>query len=273
MLKVSIIIPTYNEAKNLPLLVEEIFSVINKTEIDAELIVVDDNSPDGTGQVAEELSKQFPIKVVHRSGKLGLGSAVREGFSHSDRPLLGVMDADLSHDPKNINEMVGLLKDYDIVLGSRFEKGSSVEQWKWWRKLISEAGVMATRFLTGVKDPLSGFFFLKREVITGAPLSTVGYKILLEILIKGKHTRIKEVPFQFRIRKFSTSKLDKKEYWLFLKQIIFYSCYKFWRWGRANKYLVGILALSVFLLLYRIAYRTFWGDETAVLEYLKNSIG
>ncbi len=272
MLKVSIIIPTYNEAKNLPLLVEEIFSTINKAEIDAELIIVDDNSPDGTGKVAEELSGKFPVKVVHRSGKLGLGSAVREGFAHSDRPLLGVMDADLSHDPKNINEMVGSLKDHDIVLGSRFEKGSAVEQWKWWRRIISEVGVAMTRFLTGVKDPLSGFFFLKREVITGVSLSATGYKILLEILIKGKHIRIKEVPFQFRIRKFSTSKLDKKEYWLFLKQIIIYSGYKFWHWVRLNKYLVGIFVLAIFLLLYHVAYRTFWGDETAVFEYINNSV-
>lgn len=273
MLRVSIIIPTYNEAKNLPFLVEEIFNIVNKTEIDAELIIVDDNSPDGTGQVADELSQKFPIKVVHRSGKLGLGSAVREGFSRSDRPLLGVMDADLSHDPKNINEMIGLLKENDIVLGSRFEDGSTVEQWKWWRKIISEAGVAATRFLTGVKDPLSGFFFLKREVIDGVQLNTVGYKILLEILIKGKHLRVKEVPFQFRIRKFSTSKLDKKEYWLFLKQVIFYSFYKIWLWARSNKYLVGILILAAALLAYRVSYRTFWGDETAVLAYLKESLG
>lgn len=273
MLKVSIVIPTYNEAKNLPILVEEIFSTINKEEIDVELIIVDDNSPDGTGRVADELSRKFPIKVVHRSGKLGLGSAVREGFARSDRELLGVMDADLSHDPKNINEMIGALKDYDIVLGSRFEKGSAVEQWKWWRRAISEIGVMATRFLTGVKDPLSGFFFLKREVITGVPLSATGYKILLEILIKGKHIRVKEVPFQFRIRKFSTSKLDKKEYWLFLKQVIFYSCYKFSSWVWRNKYLVGIMVLSIILLLYHVSYRTFWGDETAVLEYLNKSVG
>ncbi len=252
---------------------EEIFSVIDKTQIDLELIIVDDNSPDHTGQIAEELSKKFPIKVVRRAGKLGLGSAVREGFSHSDRPFLGVMDADLSHDPKNINEMVGLLKDYDIVLGSRFTKGSAVEQWKWWRKIISKVGVAITSILTGVKDPLSGFFFLKREVIDGVPLSTVGYKILLEILVKGKQTKVKEVPIQFRIRKFSTSKLDKKEYWLFLKQIIIYSWYKIWRWTRKHKYSVGILIFAAALLVYNVSYRTFWGDETAVLAYLKQGLG
>lgn len=257
----------------MPLLVGEIFNIIDKTQIDLELIIVDDNSPDGTGQVAEELSGKFPIKVVHRAGKLGLGSAVREGFKNSDRPILGVMDADLSHDPQNINAMVGLLNDNDIVLGSRFEKGSLVEQWKWWRKIISEIGVAITHILTGVKDPLSGFFFLKREVIDGVPLSSTGYKILLEILIKGKYVQVKELPFQFRIRKFSTSKLDKKEYWLFLKQIIVYSWYKLFAWARLNKYLVGIFILATTLLLYHVSYRTFWGDETAVLAYFKESLG
>lgn len=223
---VSIIIPTYNEAKNLPILVEEIFSVIDKNKIDLELIIVDDNSPDGTGQVADELSRKFPLQVIHRSGKLGLGSAVREGFVRSQREYLGVMDADLSHDPAILNQIFSLLSEYEIVLASRFEKGSFVEQWKWWRRLISEVGVWVTYLLTGVKDPLSGFFFFRRSVINNVKLDTVGYKILLEILVKGNYKTIKEVPFRFRIRKFSTSKLDKKEYWLFIKQIFMYGWYK-----------------------------------------------
>lgn len=273
MERVSIVIPTYNEAKNLPLLVEEIFATVDKNAIDLELIIVDDNSPDATGVVAEELSKKFPIKVLHRAGKLGLGSAVRAGFAASDRPILGVMDADLSHDPKTINEMVVSLKDHDLVLGSRFKKGSTVEQWKWWRKIISEVGVAITYLLTGVKDPLSGFFFLRREVIADVTLDTVGYKILLEILIKGLCRSTKEVPFQFRIRKFSTSKLDKKEYWLFLKQIIAYSWFKVKRWATENKWFGAIFLLAIGLLLYNVSVRTLWMDETAVLEYFKFSPG
>lgn len=229
MLKVSIVIPTYNEAANLPLLVEEIFNTIDKTQIDAELIIVDDNSPDGTGKIADELKQKFPLQVIHRSGKLGLGSAVREGFALSQRPCLGVMDADLSHDPVVLNKMISLLNEYDIVLGSRFESGSMVEQWKWWRKIISQVGVAFTYLLTGVKDPLSGYFFFHRQVIDGVNLTTTGYKILLEILIKGKHKKVKEIPFNFRIRKFSTSKLGTGEYWLFIKQIIEYSLYKLFR--------------------------------------------
>ncbi|KKR34535.1 MAG: Dolichol-phosphate mannosyltransferase [Candidatus Magasanikbacteria bacterium GW2011_GWA2_40_10] len=229
MQRVSLIIPTYNEAKNMPILVEEIFNIVDKDKIDLELIIVDDNSPDGTGQVAEELSRKFPIQVVHRAGKLGLGSAVREGFSRSQRQYLGVMDADLSHDPKALNQMIFFLSEYEIVFASRFETGSVVEQWKWWRRLISQLGVCLTYILTGVKDPLSGYFFFRRQVIDNVSLNTTGYKILLEILVKGHYQKIKEVPFRFRIRKFSTSKLEGKEYWLFLKQIIEYSLYKLFK--------------------------------------------
>jgi dolichol-phosphate mannosyltransferase len=231
MMQVSVIIPTYNEAKNLPLLVEEFFNTIDRNRFDIELIIVDDNSPDQTWKVAEDLAKTYPIQVIRRAGKLGLGSAVREGFSRSARPIIGVMDADLSHDPSIINTMLDELeqKGNDIVIGSRFEEGSMVEQWKWWRRVISQIGVLITYLLTGVKDPLSGFFFLRHSVLSNVSLETTGYKILLEILVKGNYAKVKEIPFRFRIRKFSTSKLDKKEYWLFLKQIIEYSWYKLFK--------------------------------------------
>lgn len=226
MFEVSLIIPTYNESKNLEPLLEEIFALVDREKIGLEIIFVDDNSPDGTGDVAEALKEKYPVKVIHRSGKLGLGSAVREGFKASSRPYLGVMDADLSHDPEIISRLIQALGDYDIAIGSRFEDGSEVEKWAWWRKLISLSGVTMTRVLTGTRDPLSGYFFLRREVIEGVPLTTTGYKILFEILVKGKSKKIKEFPFKFRSRKFSASKLSSKEYWLFFWQIISYGWYK-----------------------------------------------
>lgn len=227
MLRVTVVIPTYNEAENLVPLVEEIFSIVDKNRFDFDIVFVDDNSPDGTGKIAEELRGKYPVSVIHREKKLGLGSAVRSGFSISTSEILGVMDADLSHDPSIINEMLTSIGGgVDIVLGSRFQETSVVEQWKWWRKIISEVGVFFTRALTGVKDPLSGYFFFKRKVIDGVQLDTVGYKILLEILIKGHYEKIKEIPFKFRIRKFSASKLEAKEYWLFLSQIVRYGWYK-----------------------------------------------
>ncbi|MEK9147524.1 MAG: polyprenol monophosphomannose synthase [Patescibacteria group bacterium] len=227
MIKVSIIVPTYNESKNLPLLVQEIFDVIDKNKIDLEFIIVDDNSPDGTGQVAEELGKQYPVRAIHRAGKLGLGSAVIEGFKLSDRELMGVMDGDLSHDPAILNELILSLEDNDIAIGSRFVEGSTVEQWAMNRKLISEAGVFFARLLTGARDPLSGYFFIRKSVISGIDLRTKGYKILLEILVKGSFNRVKELPYKFRIRKFSSSKLNYEEYILFFKQILQYGWIKF----------------------------------------------
>lgn len=229
MIGVSIVIPTYNENKNIPLLVEEIFECLDTKTIEAEIIIVDDNSPDGTGATAESLKKSYPIQVIHRSGKLGLGSAVRAGFEKARYPIIGVMDADLSHDPVILNDLIGSLQEVDIAIGSRFAVGSVVESWEAWRKKLSQTGVFLAGLLTGVKDPLSGYFFFKREVIAGVPLTTTGFKILLEILVKGKHGKVKEIPFKFRVREYSVSKLGPKEYVLFIKQIIQYSWYKLFK--------------------------------------------
>lgn len=221
------IIPTYNEAKNLSLLFEEIWQTIDKSKIDLEFIVVDDNSPDGTGQTAEDLAGQYPIKVIHRSGKLGLGSAVIAGFKASNRPYLGVMDADLSHDPIILNDLILALENgYDITVGSRFKKGSVVEDRSVIRRMISGTGVLLTFMLTGVKDPLSGYFFFNRKILDNVELKTVGYKILFEILVKGNYDKVKEMAYTFRMRRHNISKLNYKEYWLFIKQIIAYSLIK-----------------------------------------------
>ena len=223
-LRVSLITPTYNECENISLLAEEIFQIIDReADIDLELIVVDDNSPDGTGKVAEELVKRFPVKVLHRSGKLGLGSAVMEGFGYSERPLLGVIDADLSHDPAILSRLIKGLREYDITIGSRFGETSRVEKWAWHRKLISLVGVTSARLLTGAEDPLSGYFFLHRSVLGDLQLTSSGYKILLEILIKGRYANHLSVPFIFRNRQFSRSKLNWREHILFAKQILLFS--------------------------------------------------
>ena len=220
-LRVSLITPTYNERPNISLLAEEIFAAVGESpEIDVELIVVDDNSPDGTGEEAEKLADRYPVQVVHRPGKLGLGSAVMAGFQKSDRDCLGVIDADLSHDPSVLPRLILGLRKNDLALGSRYNPDSRVERWPWYRKLISQAGVLAARQLTGVQDPLSGYFFLHRRVLQGVTLTSPGYKILLEILVKGTWSTYIEVPYVFRNRQYSTSKLNLKEYYLFSKQLL-----------------------------------------------------
>lgn len=228
MYRVSLIIPTYNERENVPILLEEIFSIIESiSEIELEIIIVDDNSPDGTGEIAEKMSNKYPVKVIHRNGKKGLGSAVMEGFALSKNPYVGVMDADLSHDPSILPEMIKSINDYDIIIGSRFNAQSYVENWRIDRKITSIIGVWLAKQLTSVSDPLSGYFLLKRKVISEFSLVSPGYKILLEILVKGNYSKIKEVPFRFRTREHSVSKLSSIEYFYFIKQLIFFYKMKF----------------------------------------------
>ena len=221
-LSISLVTPTYNERDNIGLLAEEIFGVLAEhPDIDLELIVVDDNSPDGTGAAADALQDRYPVQVVHRAGKLGLGSAVMAGWEVSDRPYLGVIDADLSHDPAILPELIRGLRDHDLMMGSRFGATSHVERWALHRKLISVVGVGLARLITGAEDPLSGYFCLRREVIGGGfDLTSSGYKILLEILVKGRYASHRSVPFVFRNRQFSASKLNWREHLLFARQIL-----------------------------------------------------
>lgn len=221
---VSLVIPTYNESENLSPLLAEIFEYLPKN-IQVEVIIVDDNSPDGTGAVACDLAEKYLITVIRRSGKLGLGSAVCEGFAVAKGDVLGVMDADMSHDPAILPQMFAALATNDIVVGSRFLPSSRVDDWSWWRRTISKIGVFLAGGITKVpaKDPLSGYFFTHRRVVAGVPLTTVGYKILFEVLCKSDYTTLKEIPFHFRKREHSKSKLSWREHWLFLKQIFTYA--------------------------------------------------
>ena len=163
-LRVSLITPTYNEREEHTyprrgnLLCNRI-----RARYRCGVIVVDDNSPDGTGEVAEGLKDTYPLQVVHRAGKLGLGSAVMEGFALSDREYIGVIDADLSHDPSILPQLIHGLREYDITIGSRFGETSKVEKWALHRRLTSLTGVGFARLLTGVEDPLSGSPFSCRE--------------------------------------------------------------------------------------------------------------
>ncbi|HBM16402.1 MAG TPA: hypothetical protein DD381_08700 [Lentisphaeria bacterium] len=227
MIKASIVIPTFNEKNNIQPLLKEIFAAVQPfPNIDLEVIIVDDNSPDETGQKAEEMSKLYPVRVIHRKEKLGLGSAVMEGFALSDRNYLGVMDGDLSHDPAIIPELIFSLENYDIAIGSRFQESSHVNNWRLDRKIISNIGLMLAKLIIKTSDPLSGYFSLNRKVLTGFNLTSSGYKILLEILVKGNYSKINEIPFVFRSRGQGKSKLNYKEYLLFMKQVLCFSIKK-----------------------------------------------
>ncbi len=209
-MKISIILPTYNESKSIMPLVEDIFRIVP----DAEIIIVDDNSPDGTGRLADRLSEKLNIRVIHRKKKLGLSTAVARGFKAASGDIIGVMDADLSHPPEKIPELLGPIQEgkADFVIGSRLIDGGRVEGWPFHRKLISRGATFMARMLADVKDPMSGLFFLRKEVIKDIRFTSKGYKICLEILVRGRYDGVLEVPYVFRGRRFGSSKLDFKEY-------------------------------------------------------------
>jgi len=222
---ISIIIPTYNEAKNITDLAVRIKACLLEQY---ELIIVDDASPDGTGAIAEKLSPNHPIKVIHRSKKLGLASAVLEGFKMASGQLLCVIDADLSHPPEIIPR---LLKDLelqgaDIIIASRFIKGSGIAHWPKIRLWGTNLAMLVVRPLTQVKDPMSGFFILKRNVLHNTHLIPRGFKVLLEILVKGNYQKAVEFPFVFTDRIYGSSKLNLRTYLDFSEQLFDLYLYK-----------------------------------------------
>ena len=215
----SIIIPTFNESKNLTQLVDRIKDCLTPNSY--ELIIVDDGSPDGTGLLAEKLALDHPIKVIHRSQKSGLASAVLEGFKLAGGELWGVMDSDLSHPPEIIPVLLKGMEDQnaDIVIGSRFTKGGAIENWPLKRLAATRMAILSVRPLTRVKDPMSGFFILKKDVVFQVPLIPRGFKILLEILVKGRYKKAIEFPIVFKDRVQGESKLSSKVYLEFSSQL------------------------------------------------------
>ena len=226
--QLSIIIPTYNEKHNIPILVEKLFSIFNENEIKGEVIIIDDNSPDGTGLLVEEMMERFEgLKVVHRDGKLGLSSAVLNGSNSADSDVLCVMDADLSHSPETIPVMLREIEQgADFVIGSRYIEGGKIQGWSSYRKFISKGATLLAKIFVDVKDPMSGFFMIKKECLEGVDFNAKGFKICLEFLVKAKYNNVREVPITFTNRKVGKSKASLKEYYLLLNNLFGYLRYK-----------------------------------------------
>lgn len=219
-MKVSIIIPTYNERENLPLLIEKIFKIFRENSIDGEVVVVDDNSPDGTGKIAEKFKKKYKMQVLHRKSKLGLSSAVLDGIAIAKGDVIGVMDADLSHPPEEIPKFLKAIENgADFAIGSRYKKGGKIENWEIKRKIISKGAKLLAKPLTNITDPTSGFFFFRKNLINGIELNPKGFKIGLEILVKAKPKKIVEIPHTFVGRKKGESKLKSIEYLNYLHHL------------------------------------------------------
>ena len=216
-MSITIVLPTYNEAENLPKLVSALLSL----PLDLSILVVDDHSPDGTGELAEELSHHHPGKVLvlHRAGKQGLRSAYIEGFQkafETGADTVVQMDADFSHDPNVLTEMARRIASCDVVIGSRYVKGGSLdERWPAWRKLLSAFGNFYARTILSfpLRDVTTGYRMWRREVLQKMPLDRIrsnGYIFLVEMayvayLMKWK---IREVPIHFADRRGGKSKMS-----------------------------------------------------------------
>ncbi|MGC9307839.1 MAG: glycosyltransferase [Thermoplasmatota archaeon] len=224
MPRLSLVVPTYNEADNLPYLLERVATALQN--VDFELVIVDDDSPDGTADRAEELQEQYDfLTVVRRTGKRDLALSVIEGFHCSSGDVLTVMDADLQHPPEKLVDLLKAIDDgADVAVGSRYVPGGEIEKWSFLRRMSSKGATgIAHLLLPGcreVRDPLSGFFMLRREVIDGIELQPIGYKILLEILIRGRCSHVEEVPITFQDREHGSSSLVANEYGKYLRHLL-----------------------------------------------------
>jgi len=220
---VSIIVPTYREAKNLPALIERVFAATRDAGLDAELIIVDDDSNDGTEEVVATWRERVPVRLVVRREQRGLSGAVLRGFEEAGYDTLVVMDADLQHPPESVPALVHRLHegDCDFVIGSRYTAGGRiVGDWTWFRRLNSWAATVVARPLVRLTDPMSGFFAMHRRTWErAARLDPIGYKIALELYIKGRCTRPTEVPITFGTRRAGESKLSLREQLRYLRHV------------------------------------------------------
>ena len=213
---VTVVVPTYHEVKNLRPLVMRISGAMAKAKRPYEIIVVDDDSRDGTDQAVRELNELgYPVRLIARIGERSLSSAVIRGFSEANGETLICMDADLSHPPEAIPTILECLDEpgVDFVLGSRYALGGSTdEQWGLLRWLNSKIAIALAKPFTSLKDPMSGFFAIPKTVYEkAAPLNPVGYKIALELIVKCNCSMIREIPIHFAQRRFGESKLSLTE--------------------------------------------------------------
>ncbi len=206
----TVIIPTFNERENIEAIIRAVEEVLAGAGIRGEILVVDDSSTDGTIPVVRALEATLPnLRLVVRTSDPGLSQSVVEGISLARAEVIQVIDADFSHPPDLIPRFFGEIKGgADVVIGSRYMKGGSVENWPLRRLVISlGATALARIFLPDLTDSGGNFFAVRREVVEGAPLRPRGYKILFEILCKGRWQHAREIPFVFRDRRAGSSKL------------------------------------------------------------------
>jgi len=231
-LRAATITPTYNERENIEILIPKIIDVFKEEAIDGEVIIVDDNSPDGTGKVAEELARKLGVVVVmNRPRKMGLGSAYKDGFKYAlsrGHTVIIEIDADLSHNPADIPKFIRMIQvGCDLAIGSRYIPGGEIPKWSLFRRLASSFANSTARFLLRLtpRDVTSGYRAYNLNALTTIDLTSVksdGYAFQVEMVFRCQKAGLKicEIPIAFTDRVAGESKLSKKEMWQFFKSLI-----------------------------------------------------
>jgi dolichol-phosphate mannosyltransferase len=258
---VSVVIPAYREAENLPVIIPRLSEALSKAGLEAEIIIVDDDSGDGTSDVCRDLAKQYPVRLETRQKERGLSSAVLHGLRRAKGDVLIVMDADLSHPPEKVPELVQALDeaDVDFVLGSRYIHGGGTDEgWGFARWLNSKVATLMARPFTTAADPMAGFFALRRNTFRRADeereLNPIGYKIGLELIVKCGCRRVQEVPIQFSNRLHGTSKLSLREQLNYMRHLGRLAEYKLRHLPRLLKFgFVGATGSGVDLIAFALA--------------------
>jgi dolichol-phosphate mannosyltransferase len=217
----TLVVPTYNERGHLEDLASQLFAATDAAGVALELVIVDDNSPDGTGAIADQLAAVRRVKVIHRAGKLGLGSAVVEGIRVAEADVVGVIDADFSHPPPLVPRMYAafVATGADMLVASRYVQGGGTIGWPVGRRIMSRVACWLARPLTPIRDAVSGFFMIRRELAERTVVKAEGFKIGLELLVRARPARLVELPFQFANRKAGKSKMGSHETVKYLVQL------------------------------------------------------
>jgi dolichol-phosphate mannosyltransferase len=216
---ISIVIPTYNESESIKPFLERVHREMSSLGSGFEIIVVDDSSPDRTADVVESLNLNN-IRLVRRAGIRGLYSAMVRGMRESHGDRIGFMDADFSHPPGILPQLVIALECKDLAIASRYVNGGSVQGWSLSRRLTSYIARLLVRPLTNVRDPVSGFFMARREVLEDSMLRPRGFKMLPDILTGCKGNNAVELGYEFKPRKRGSSKFGYGDIWAFMVQVL-----------------------------------------------------